>query len=71
MTEIADKYISKSGRTAAYDRAAFTEDLLTASSFLYWAEEEYFGGHTGKDAFNAMCRMLDLDPIRLRKAFHP
>jgi hypothetical protein len=71
MTETADKYISKSGRTAAYDRRTFTDDLLVAASFLYWAEGEYFGGHTGKEAFNAMCRMLDIDPIGLRKAICP
>ena len=71
MTKVADRYITKSGRTAAYDRSAFTDDLLVAGSFLTWAEEEYFGGQTGKDAFNAMCRMLDIDPIGLRKALRP
>jgi len=71
MTETADKYITKSGRTAAYDRSAFTDDLMTAGLFLVWAEEEYFGRTTGKDAFNAMCRMLDIDPIGLRKALKP
>lgn len=71
MTEVADKYISKSGRTADYDRSAFTDDLMTASLFLFWAEDQYFGGHTGKEAFNAMCRMLDIDPIGLRKALNP
>jgi hypothetical protein len=70
MTSIADRYISKSGRTADYDRSAFTDDLMTAGLFLVWAEEEYFGGQTGKEAFNAMCRMLDIDPIGLRKALN-
>jgi hypothetical protein len=71
MTQVADRYITKSGRTAAYDRSAFADDLLVAGSFLAWAEEEYFGGQTGRDAFNAMCRMLDIDPIGLRKALRP
>lgn len=71
MTDIADRYISKGGRTASYDRSAFAEDLLTAGLFLIWAEDEYFGGHTGKDAFAAMCRMLDVDPIGLRKSLRP
>jgi hypothetical protein len=44
---------------------------MTAGLFLYWAEDEYFAGHTGKEAFNAMCRMLDIDPIGLRKALNP
>lgn len=64
---IADRYISKGGRTAAYDRAAFTTDLCTAASFLVNAEEEMFGMETGRDAFLAMCRMLEIDPIPLRK----
>ena len=71
MTEVADKYISKSGRPASYDRSAFTDDLITAGAFLYWAEDEYFGGRTGKEAFKALCRMLDIDPIGLRKAMNP
>ena len=66
---VADSYISPSGRTPAYDRAAFTNDLLTASLFLTWAEDGggYYGGVSANDAFRAVCRMLDVDPIALRK----
>lgn len=71
MTGVADKYISKGGRTADYDRSAFADDLMVAGLFLCWAEDEYFGGHTGKEAFAAMCRLLDIDPIGLRKALNP
>lgn len=65
----ADRYISKGGRTANYGRGAFAEDLRIASSFLCWAETDgaFFGGHTAKDAFKAMCRMLDMDSVALRK----
>lgn len=70
MTKIADKYISESGRTADYDRAAFTDDLMAVGSFLAWAEEsnEMFAGVEAKDAMRAMCRMLDINPRGLRKA---
>lgn len=71
MTDVADRYISKGGRTADYDRSAFSEDLMTAGLFLLWAEDEYFAGHAGKEAFAAMCRMLDIDPIGLLKALRP
>lgn len=71
MTEVADRYISKGGRTADYDMPAFADDLLVVSLFLAWAEDEYFAGHTGKEAFAAMCRMLNIDPIGLRKALRP
>ena len=64
---VADRYISKGGRTADYDRSAFADDLMTTANFLVWAEDEYFAGVTGKDAFVAMCRMLDVDPVHLRK----
>ena len=71
--KIADKYISESGRTRSYDRAAFTDDLLCLAIFLYWAEEDaaMYAGVDAKEAFRAMCRMLDFDPRRLREAICP
>ena len=70
MTGVADRYISKSGRTADYGREAFKGDLLDAASFLAWAEYDGadYGGVTAKQAIRAMCRMLDIDPVGLRKA---
>lgn len=70
MTSVADKYISKSGRTASYDRSAHTYDLIDAASFLCWAEEDgaLYAGVEAKTALRAMCRMLDIDPRGLRKA---
>jgi hypothetical protein len=67
MTAVADKYISKSGRTAGYGQKEFTEDLICASEFLVWAEDQFIAGHTGKEAFRAMMRMLNMDPVPLRK----
>lgn len=69
MQSVADKYISQGGRTAGYDKGAWTDDLMTLACFLAWAQEDgaYFGGHDAKDAFQAMARLLDLDGVRLRK----
>lgn len=69
-TDIASRYISAGGRTPDYDRSCFTDDLMIAATFLVWAEEDgaYFGGHDAKEALKAMCRMLDIDSIGLRKA---
>lgn len=69
MSEIADRYISRGGRAAAYGKDAFAEDLIVASNFLCWAEDDgaYFAGHTAQEAFKAMCRMLDIDSVALRK----
>lgn len=68
-SKIADRYISKGGRLPGYDRSAFLEDLFTASSFLAWAEDDraFYAGHTAAEAFKAMCRMLDIDSVELRK----
>lgn len=68
--QIADRYISKGGRMADYSRDAATEDLMTLSLFLLWAEEDraVYGGHDAREAFQAMCRILDIDKAGLRKA---
>lgn len=68
--EIADRFISRGGRTPSYDRAAYVEDLIDVSSFLAWAEQEgeTFGGVSAGQAFRAMYRLVDVDVIGLRKA---
>ncbi len=67
--KIADKLISPSGRLPTYSKDDFTNDLMVASSFLVWAEEDraFYGMESGGDAFRAFCRLLDIDPIPLRK----
>lgn len=67
--ETADKYISESGRTAAYDRDAYVDDVVTAVSFLAWAEHDgaMYAGVEAKEAFRAVCRLLDINPRGLRK----
>lgn len=67
MTDAASRYISKGGRTPDYGQSEWTDDLICAASFLVWAEREYFAGHTGADAYQAMMRLIDRDPIELRK----
>jgi hypothetical protein len=70
MTKIADKLISPSGRLPPYSRDNVVEDTMTTAGFLVWAESEgeYFGGVRASDAFQAFCRLTDIDPIKLRKA---
>lgn len=67
MTKTADKYISKSGRTADYNEQSMKDDIFQLSLFLVWAEDEYFAGVEGKDAFRAFCRIHDIDTRELRK----
>ena len=65
----ADRYISKGGRTLGYGRDEFAADLHTAVTFMCWAQDDgaYYAGHTAQEAFKAMCRMLDIDSVALRK----
>lgn len=67
--EIASRYISPGGRLDSYGKREAADDLMVAAGFLVWAEADgaEFGGHSAAEAFRAMCRMLDLDAIRLRK----
>jgi len=69
MKSVANRYISAGGRLPDYGRSEATDDLMVAASFLVWAEQDgaHFGGHDAKDAFRAMCRMLDIDSVKLRK----
>lgn len=69
MGDVASRYISKGGRTADYDRNAYTEDLMDVAGFLAWAEDDgaFYGMVKADDAFKAMCRLLDVDSVRLRK----
>jgi hypothetical protein len=65
----ADKYISIGGRGPNYGRSDFSRDLICVASFLVWAEDsnEFFGGERAGDAYQSMMRLLDMDPIKLRK----
>lgn len=67
MADKASRYISEGGRTADYGKDQYAEDLLCVASFLVWAEGEYFAGYTGADAYQAFMRLIDRDPIMLRK----
>ncbi|RWR30492.1 hypothetical protein D2T29_12540 [Sinirhodobacter populi] len=68
MGSVADKYVSPGGRLPGYGSADFTDDLLCATNFLAWAEQDdaIYGGENAQDAFKAVCRMLDMDMVRLR-----
>ena len=66
--QVADAYISRGGRMPGYGRDEYVNDLIDLSSFVAWAEHDgqMFGGVDAKDAFRAMCRLLDVDVIALR-----
>jgi hypothetical protein len=69
--QVADKYVSRGGRgQGRYHHEDVTNDLITLGSFLAWQDDdELSGGVWAKDAWAAMCRLLDLHPVELRKVF--
>lgn len=68
MSKIADRYVSPGGRLLGYGREGVVDDLVCAANFLVWAQEDkaIYGGETAADAFKAVCRLLDVDSVRLR-----
>ena len=65
---IADRYVSRGGvpHGKPYDSAG---DLLVVGSFLAWREpNEMSGGYRADDAWAALCRLLDVNPVELRNA---
>lgn len=64
-----DAYISPGGRTPGYGKDEYVDDLIALSSFIAWQDDNaLFGGHTGKEAWQAMCRLLDVHPVKLRQS---
>lgn len=68
VSKIANRYVSPGGRLPGYGRKEFTDDLICAANFLAWAQEDnaFYGGETAADAFKAVCRLLDMNSVRLR-----
>jgi hypothetical protein len=66
---IADKYISRGGAVhRQYDRKAQVDDLIVLGCFVGWRDpHEWSGGYRADDAWAAMCRLLDMDPVAFRK----
>jgi len=74
--DVADQFITRGGRTRDYGRDHFVNDLIDVSSFLLWAQDDgkQYAGVEANDAFRALCRLLDIDVVGLRKAImgdHP
>lgn len=78
VLRVADKYITRTGqRTAPIDadtRAqldkvgnfrpclAATADIAVVAAFLAWQEKQLWSGVDGNQAWEAFCRMINLDP---------
>lgn len=44
-------------------------DIVTVGAFLLWSDpKDYSGGATGKEAYEAFCRIVGVDPKKMRSA---
>lgn len=65
---IADRYISRAGGSPTWNREEFARDLLTLGSFILWHEiNDLRGGVRPPEAFLAMCRLLNVEPHKIRE----
>jgi len=63
----ADKYVSRAGGPPVPTTRDVAEDIVTLSNFILWHEDDdMFGGVKTKDAFMAMCRLLNIEPHKIR-----
>ena len=68
----ADKYIQRSGARIDYDEDDFAVDLLTVANFiLFHDERNMHGGVRAGEAFEGFCRLINVEPHRLREIARP
>jgi len=69
---VADRYIARGGGSPSPTGHDIASDLVDLSSFLLWHEEgDPYGGIRAEDAFLAMCRLLNVEPHKIRKIIRP
>jgi hypothetical protein len=69
---IADKYISRGGGAPTPDKDEYVRDLVTLGNFILWHDERDMHAMVyPKDAFAAMCRLLNVEQHRIREILRP
>lgn len=71
--DVADKYIERGGYVHGGERDdCWASDLLCLGSFIAWHDDKHMmGGYQAKEAWIALCRLLDLHPVEFRKIIRP
>ena len=65
---IADRYIEPGGYLPGERRERATDDLLCVASFIGWHDDNHMrGGYRADEAFRALCRLLNVQSVGLRK----
>ncbi len=69
---IADKYISRGGGSPQWDREEFASDLLMLGNFILWHDKKDMHAMVYPDqAFEAMCRLLNVEAHRIKAILKP
>jgi len=71
-SSIADRYISRGGGSPNPSATDVATDIVDLASFLLWHEEnDLHGGVRARDAFLSMCRLLNVEPHKIRQIIRP
>lgn len=69
---LADAYISVGGRLPRYNLSDVSRDLVAVSSFiLHHQDDDMIGGITAADAYEALCRLIDIPAAKVRSIVRP
>lgn len=69
---IADKYISRGGGSPEPDSKEIAVDIMKLANFILWHDERDMHGCVyPAEAFEVMCRLLNLEQHRIREIIRP
>ena len=69
---IADKYVSRGGGRPEWNQDEFVHDLMAVGNFILWhSEKDMHGCVYPKDAFAALCRLVNVEQHAIRNILKP
>lgn len=69
---IADKYIGRGGGSPAPTSSDLAVDIMKLSNFILWHDKKDMHGCVyPHEAFEVMCRLLNLEQHRIREIVRP
>lgn len=69
---IADKYIARGGGSPVPTNKEFAVDIMKLANFILWHNKRDMHGCVYPDeAFEVMCRLLNLEQHRIREIVRP
>lgn len=69
---IADKYISRGGGSPAPTTGDVSLDICRLANFILWHDDrDMHGCVRPNEAFESMCRLLNVEPHKIRDIIRP